>query len=134
MNEDLSNLFDKFNINKNSISPEMVNNLMGMLGTNSSSNEQTSNNYSENTSNNNAQNTNNSNSGNIDFETIMKMKSIIDKMNIKDDPRSNLLESLKPYLKESRRGKVDQYIQLMNISRVIEVFPFMGGDNKNASK
>ena len=55
-------------------------------------------------------------------------------MNIKDDPRSNLLESLKPYLKESRRGKVDQYIQLMNISRVIEVFPFMGGDNKNASK
>ncbi len=134
MNEDLSNLFDKFNINKDSISPEMVNNLMGMLGTNSSSNEQTSNNYSENTSNNNAQNTNNSNSGNIDFETIMKMKSIIDKMNIKDDPRSNLLESLKPYLKESRRGKVDQYIQLMNISRVIEVFPFMGGDNKNASK
>ena len=134
MNEDLSNLFDKFNINKDSISPEMVNNLMGMLGTNSSNNEQTGNNYSENTSNNNAQNTNNSNSGNIDFETIMKMKSIIDKMNIKDDPRSNLLESLKPYLKESRRSKVDQYIQLMNISRVIEVFPFMGGDNKNASK
>lgn len=134
MNEDLSNLFDKFNINKDSISPEIVNNLMGMLGTNSSNNEQTGNNYSENTSNNNAQNTNNSNSGNIDFETIMKMKSIIDKMNIKDDPRSNLLESLKPYLKESRRGKVDQYIQLMNISRVIEVFPFMGGDNKNASK
>lgn len=134
MNEDLSNLFDKFNINKDSISPEMVNNLMGMLGTNSSNNEQTGNNYSENASNNNAQNTNNSNSGNIDFETIMKMKSIIDKMNIKDDPRSNLLESLKPYLKESRRGKVDQYIQLMNISRVIEVFPFMGGDNKNASK
>ena len=134
MNEDLSNLFDKFNINKDSISPEMVNNLMGMLGTNSSNNEQTGNNYSENTSNNNAQNTNNSNSSNFDFETIMKMKSIIDKMNIKDDPRSNLLESLKPYLKESRRGKVDQYIQLMNISRVIEVFPFMGGDNKNASK
>lgn len=135
MNEDLSNLFDKFNINKDSISPEMVNNLMTMLGNNSSSNEQTNNNYSEkNTSNNNAQNTNNSGFGNIDFETIMKMKSIIDKMNIKDDPRSNLLESLKPYLKESRRSKVDQYIQLMNISRVMEVFPFMGGDNKNASK
>ena len=62
------------------------------------------------------------------------MKSIIDKMNIKDDPRSNLLESLKPYLKESRRNKLDQYVQLMNISRVMEVFPFMGGDNKNASK
>lgn len=134
MNEDLSSLFDKFNINKDSISPEMVNNLMSMLGNNSSNNEQENSNYSENTSNNNTQNTNNSGFGNIDFETIMKMKSIIDKMNIKDDPRSNLLESLKPYLKESRRSKVDQYIQLMNISRVMEVFPFMGGDNKNASK
>lgn len=77
---------------------------------------------------------NNSGFGNIDFDTIMRMKSIIDKMNIKDDPRSNLLESLKPYLKESRKNKVDQYIQLMNISRVMDVFPFMGGDNKNASK
>ena len=64
----------------------------------------------------------------------MKMKSIIDKMNVKDDPRSNLLESLKPYLKESRKNKVDQYIQLMNISRVMDVFPFMDGDNKNVSK
>ena len=64
----------------------------------------------------------------------MKMKSIIDKMNIKDDPRSNLLESLKPYLKESRKSKIDQYIQLMNISRVMDVFPFMGGDGKNVSK
>ena len=78
--------------------------------------------------------TNNSGFGNIDFETIMKMKSIIDKMNIKDDPRSHLLESLKPYLKESRKSKIDQYIQLMNISRVMDVFPFSGGDNKNASK
>ena len=36
------------------------------------------------------------NSNGIDFETIMKMKSIIDNINIKDDPRSNLLQSLKP--------------------------------------
>ena len=53
MNDDLSNLFDKFNINKDSISPEMVNNLMNMLGNNSSSNtEQSTNNYSENDYNN----------------------------------------------------------------------------------
>ena len=76
----------------------------------------------------------NSGFGNIDFDTIMKMKYIIDKINVKDDHRSNLLESLKPYLKESRKSKVDQYIQLMNISRVMDVFPFMGGDSKNASK
>lgn len=52
MNEDLSNLFDKFNINKDSISPEMVNNLMNMLGNNSSeNNEQANCNYSDNSSN-----------------------------------------------------------------------------------
>ena len=77
---------------------------------------------------------NSSGSGNIDFDTIMKMKSIIDKINIKDDPRSNLLLSLKPYLKESRKEKLDQYIQLLNISRVLDVFPFLGGDKKNANK
>ena len=50
MNEDLSNLFDKFNINKDSISPDMINNLMGMLGNNSSQNtNQEHNNYSEDT-------------------------------------------------------------------------------------
>ena len=122
MNEDLSNLFEKFNINKDSISPEMINNLMEMFNnSNSSTDESTS------------SSSNNFTSG-IDFETIMKMKSIIDKMNIKDDPRSNLLQSLKPYLKESRRSKVDQYIQLMNMSKVMEVFPFMGGEKANDRK
>ena len=50
MNEDLSNLFSQFNINKDSISPDMVNNLMNMLGNNSSNNnEQQNGTYSENT-------------------------------------------------------------------------------------
>ena len=40
MNEDLSNIFDKFNINKDSISPDMINNLMNMLGNNFSNNNE----------------------------------------------------------------------------------------------
>ena len=128
MNDDLSSLFEKFNIDKNSISPDIVNNLMNMLN-NSSNNSGTSetNNYSQPQSNN-----SNSNS-NIDIDTILRMKSVIDKINLKDDPRSNLLESLKPYLKESRRNKVDQYVQLMNMSKVMENFNFFNGGN-NASK
>ena len=137
-NEDMSDLFEKFNsvAGQNNISSDMVNNLFNMLknsnnsqNDNSNTNFNTSNNnqYSNNFSNNSADS---SNSNGIDFETIMKMKSIIDKMNVKDDPRSNLLQSLKPYLKDSRRAKVDQYIQLMNMSKVMEIFPFMGGDNK----
>ena len=127
-NEDLSSLFEKFNINKDSISPDMINNLMNMLNGNSnSSNENTD--YSECDNN-----ESNQSSNGIDFETILKMKTIIDKMNIQDDPRSHLLQSLKPYLNENRKSKVDQYIKLMNMSRVMEVFPFFGGDNPNVRK
>ena len=97
MNEDLSSLFEKLNINKDSISPDMINNLASMLNNKSNNSNSSSNSQKEGTSN--------SSTSNIDFETIMKMKTIIDKMNVKDDPRSNLLLSLKPYLKESRREK-----------------------------
>ena len=137
-NEDMSDVFEKLNsiAGNNNISPDMVNNLFNMLNNSSNSethNSNTSNDTSQNFNNasasSNSQNTSFNNNG-IDFETIMKMKSIIDKMNVKDDPRSNLLQSLKPYLKDSRKSKVDQYIQLMNMSKVLEVFPFMGGDQK----
>ena len=126
MNDDLSDIFEKFNIDKNNISPEMINNLMNIL--NNSSNNQFSNN---------TQNSNNNYSASqdsIDFDTIIKMKSIIDKINFKDDPRYKLLQSLKPYLKESRRNKIDQYVQLMNMSKVMESFNLFNGDNKNAFK
>ena len=138
-NEDMSDVFEKINniAGQNNISPEMVNNLFSMLNNSNSSNTNSSadNHYNDKhdfqgsgNSSNYSNNDNSSNNSGIDFETIMRMKSIIDKMNVKDDPRSNLLQSLKPYLKESRKSKVDQYIQLMNMSKVMEVFPFMGGD------
>ena len=135
-NEDMSDVFEKINniARQNNISPEMVNNLFNMLNNSNSSSNNESNKQTGNSSNqdyNNSANTDSfSGSSGIDFETIMKMKTIIDKMNTKDDPRSNLLQSLKPYLKDSRKSKIDQYIQLMNMSKVIEVFPFMGGEKK----
>ena len=69
--------------------------------------------------------------GNIDMGTIMKMKNIRDKLNSKkNDPRSNLLLSLKPYLKPSRKEKVDQYIQLFAMTDVLESLNITGGDKK----
>lgn len=135
----MSDVFDKLNsiAGQNNISPEMVNNLFTMFN-NSNNNENNNANNSDNSSQQDYNHSSDSNSnqenafGNsgIDFETIMRMKTIIDKMNTKDDPRSNLLQSLKPYLKDSRKSKVDQYIQLMNMSKVMDVFSFMGGDKK----
>ena len=139
-NEDMSDIFEKINNitgNNNNISPEMVNNLFNMFNnsTDSSNHQSSSNTSSDGSPHQDYTNSTNNNDnflGNsgIDFETIMRMKTIIDKMNTKDDPRSNLLQSLKPYLNDSRKSKIDQYIQLMNMSKVMDVFPFMGGDKK----
>ena len=58
----------------------------------------------------------------------MKIKKIIDAMNSKkDDPRTNLLNSLKPYLRENRKNKLDQYIQLLNMSQILDIFKDSGG-------
>lgn len=109
------------NINKepsssSSINPEMLSNMLNMLGQNNDKQNSNSN--------------NNSNSS-IDFEMLMKMKTLMDKMNSnKDDPRANLLYSLKPYLKESRKAKVDQYAKLFSMSKVMEMFNFNGGETK----
>ena len=116
MNEDLSNIFEKLNINKDSISPEMVDNIMSMLNNNKHSDSQN----------------NSTNSSDIDIDTILKMKSIMDKMNSKNnDSRSMLLQSLRPYLKESRRNKLDQYIQM---SKIIDILPLIGGEFNNGNK
>lgn len=97
----------------NPISPEMLNNLSSMLNSNT---------QSSNTSNNNF---------NLDMNTIMKMKSIMESMNNKNDPRANLLYSLKPYLRDSKKEKLDQYVNLLNVSKIAE---FMNQNTDNDKK
>ncbi len=58
----------------------------------------------------------------IDMNTMMKMKSIMEKMNHSSDPRSNLLQSLKPYLRDEKKSKLDQYANLLNMANLIELF------------
>lgn len=90
------------------ISPEMLNNLTSMLN----SSTQNSNNHDSNNSTSNL---------NFDMNTIMKMKSIMENMNNKNDPRANLLYSLKPYLRDSKKDKLDQYVNLLNVSKIAEL-------------
>lgn len=106
---DLNNLLSQ-------VSPEMINNLSNILN----SNTQTS---SQNSSNQNINNStpNNNNNFNLDMNTIMKMKSIMENINNKNDPRANLLYSLKPYLRDSKKDKLDQYVNLLNVSKIAEL-------------
>ncbi len=107
------------NTNSNSsfnITPEMMQAFSSILNGNSSSS-------------NSNQDSSKDSTPNIDIATIMKMKTVIDKLNSKqDDPRANLLLSLKPYLKESRKSKVEQYVKLLNMGKVVEIFNPLGGD------
>ena len=123
-NEDMSELFNKFSnmINEGNI-PDDVKNLLSSV-TSSNNNSESSNTEDSNRSS----NKNTSTTSSIDFETILKMKSIMDKLNNTDDPRANLLLSLKPYLKKSRKDKVDKYVKIFGMTKVLETFSNSGGD------
>ena len=58
---------------------------------------------------------------NLDIDTILKMKQIFDKMNNKSNPRNNLLLSLKPFLREEKQEKLEQYIKISNLLNVLEI-------------
>lgn len=103
------------------VSPEMLNNLSSMLQSNSNSN-----------SNHTSSSNENSNSNlNIDAETLMKMTSMINIMNQKNGPGNDLLHSLKPYLRDSRKGKIDQYSNLLNLTKLADVMKKDKKENNN---
>ena len=66
------------------------------------------------------------------MNTMMKMKSVMEKMNHSSDPRSNLLQSLKPYLRDEKKSKLDQYANLLNMANLIELFN-QNNDKENSS-
>lgn len=118
----------------NSIS-DMMNKFSDMMGNSSNSNNNSSSSFDASKTspemfNNMAQMFNKSsdnNSSSIDMDTILKLKGVMEQFNRRDTPDSNLLASLKPYLKESRKSKVDQYIGLLNMSKAMNLFGSFGG-------
>ena len=128
-NGDISNVISQ-------IPPEMLQNFSQMMNSNQNNksnennnnnnvNSSNSNNSNNNTSTNNQtsnSNTNNFDFSKIDMNTMMKIKSIMEKMNSGNDPRNNLLNSLKPYLREGKKEKLDQYANLMNVAKIAELF------------
>lgn len=123
------------------ISPEMIENFSKMINNadntvNSTHNSSSSNSTHHNNPNSNTNSSSHSNNinnfdfSNIDINTIMKMKNIMQKMNSTNDPRSNLLASLKPYLRDNKKEKLDQYANLMNFAKVAEL---LKSDNNKES-
>lgn len=129
MSEDMSNIMNQINqmLNNNEI-PEEIKNMMNHFKDTSNESQTEAAPSSETSS---SQNNENFSMPEFDIGTMMKMKTIMDSMKSnKDDPRANLLRSLKPYLKQSRKDKVDQYIQIFNMGKVFEILNPLGGENK----
>ena len=128
--KNIKNMVDNGNISDaiSSISPEMIQNFSKILSSQNNSNNDNSN-FNPNTNTNtnpSNQNTNNSNNNfdfnGIDMNTIMKMSSVFQKMNnTKNDPRAKLLNSLKPYLRDAKKEKLDNYMNLLNVSKIAEI-------------
>ena len=126
MADDLSDLINSFkNMADNGNVPNNIKEILTKMN-NNSTNSETSN-VNNSTNGNNV----NENNYNIDVETMLKMKSIINSMNKKDDPRANLLYSLKPYLRESRKDKLDQYINLLNMTKIADIMKNDGKESNN---
>lgn len=116
------------------IPPDMINNFSNMM--NNNSNKSSENTSQGNSTTNNVSSNNNSTSNGFDFSkidmnTMLKMKSIMEKMSSNDDPRANLLYSLKPYLRNERKDKIDQYANLLNMTKIAEL---LKNDNKENNK
>ena len=101
------------------ISPEMIQNFSKMLSNQSPDKEANLNGNKQNSDN---SSNNNFDFNNLDMNTVMKMSSAINKMkDSKNDPRANLLNSLKPYLRDSKKGQLDNYMNLLNVAKIAEI-------------
>lgn len=123
----IKNMVDNGNISDaiSQISPEMIQNFSKMFAeqskNNTASQSSTNNENLNQNKNDNSKSNESFNLNGIDMNTIMKMSSAFGKMNTKNDPRANLLNSLKPYLRDNKKNKLDNYMNLLNVSKIAEL-------------
>lgn len=67
------------------------------------------------------------NDSGIDINTFTKIQKILTSMN-KNDPRKNLLISLKPFLRESRQEKINEYLTYLSIGNALGIFEDKGSE------
>lgn len=55
----------------------------------------------------------------LDLDMILKLGSVFSELS-QEDPRSRLLNDLKPFLSDGKKGKIDQAVQLLKLAKVAE--------------
>ena len=100
MNEDFSNILNNFS----DILKEKDIDLINILGGNNPPSDDKNDDFS------------------FDIHTILKIKDIMSSMNNQNGPRNQLLYSLKPYLEDTKKEKLEQYIKIANLLSVLDSF------------
>lgn len=148
----LNSMLNNGNLNDliSQIPPDAMKNLSELMNKNNGSNQSYANSNDDNNSSNSVSNNTNSQDNstnsdfannlndfdfnNIDINTMMKVKSMMEKMNNSSGPRNNLLQSLKPYLRDEKRSKLDQYSNLLNMANLMELFNQNNKENNSGDK
>ena len=148
----LNSMLNNGNLNDliSQIPPDAMKNLSELMNKNNGSNQSSANSNNDSNSSNSvsnntnsqdnstnsdfANNLNNFDFNNIDINTMMKVKSMMEKMNNSSGPRNNLLQSLKPYLRDEKRSKLDQYSNLLNMANLMELFNQNNKENNSGDK
>lgn len=61
--------------------------------------------------------------GGGDSMEVAQIREMINQLgSSRSDPRSNLLMSLKPYMRESRRRSIDSAVRLLNLTKLSQLF------------
>lgn len=61
---------------------------------------------------------NKTNSNPFNMDAIMKIKGVMDSMQMGDDPRVNLMSALRPYISKSRGNHIDSAIKIMSLGKL----------------
>lgn len=77
--------------------------------------------------NSNQANTKQNTSSSFDPSLMLKIQKIMSSVT-KEDPKKNLLLSLKPFLRKSRQDKLNEYISMLTIANALEIFSDKGSD------
>lgn len=70
-----------------------------------------------------------SSSSGIDMDTLLKIQKLAGILsNSESSKDETLLRALKPYMRDSRKEKIDHYIKMLHILNVAQKFQEMGGN------
>lgn len=122
-NNDMNNLIKKAQemIQNNQIPDELKDIIKNMPSNNT---------LSTNKSNSSSDKTNLNNLNDPSNIDINKLMNLVAKINSQtsDDDMSRLLFALKPYLRNEKKEKIDEYIKLIKMGKIAQFIDILGGD------